>query len=103
MYIPDSWVLVKIKNNDYRVLAGWSGGYLSGSSWRLNSGVARVERAPGAGYDIHGDSGSVYRCFFGTYALRMSMALTAAALEKSGGKILQKDDAIAYLGSLLSA
>jgi hypothetical protein len=103
MYIPDSWVLVKINDSDHRVLAGWSGGYLDGNSWRLNSGVVRVERVPGAGYDVHGNSGSVYRCFFGTYALRMSMAPTAAALEKFGGVVLEESDAIAYLESLLSA
>lgn len=103
MYIPDSWVLVKIKDGDHRVLAGWSGGYLDGTSWRLNSGVARVTSVPGAGYDVHGNSGSVYRCFFGTYALRAATAPAAAALEKFGGVVLEENDAIAYLESLLSA
>jgi hypothetical protein len=33
----------------------------------------------------------------------MSMAPTAAALEKFGGVVLEENDAIAYLESLLSA
>lgn len=103
MYLPDSWVLVKIKDGDYRVLAGWSGGYLDGDSWRLNSGIARVTSVPGAGYDVHGDSGSVYRCFFGSYGLRMSTAPTAAALEKFGAVVLSEQEAHAYLESMLDA
>lgn len=108
MYTPDSWVLVKIKDGDYRVLAGWSSDYLNGYNWRLNSGIARVTNVPGpaydtVAYDIHGNSGSVYRCLFGTYALRMSTAPAAAALEKFGGVVLEENDAIAYLESLLSA
>jgi hypothetical protein len=102
MYIPDSWVLVKIKEGDYRVLAGWSGGYLDGNSWRLNSGVAQVTSCP-TSYDVHGDSGSVYRCFSRAYGLRMSTAPVATALEKFGGVVLEESDAIAYLESLLSA
>ena len=31
-YNPDNWVVIKMSGNDphYRVLAGWSGGYLDG-------------------------------------------------------------------------
>ncbi len=47
-YTPDSWVVLKVKAGKgtfpfYKVLAGWSGGYLSGDSWRINSGITRVE------------------------------------------------------------
>lgn len=66
MYNPDRWVILKITENDtnntlYRVLAGWSGGYLDGDAWRLNSGIVRIEEIDEV-FDVHGYSGSVYRC-----------------------------------------
>jgi hypothetical protein len=77
-YKPDSWVVLKMKGRDqtlYKVLGGWSGGYLNGDSWRLNSGVTKVE------YDVtndqwrfHGSSGSVYVVNPESYGLRMSTA-----------------------------
>ena len=44
-YKPDNWVVIKMDgdNPHYRVLAGWSGGYLHGDSWKINSGITRVE------------------------------------------------------------
>lgn len=63
---PDRWVLVKITPPDgetvYKVLAGWLGGYCGSDYYRLNSGVVRAERFE-QGWDFHGFSGSVYRCY----------------------------------------
>ena len=44
-YRPDNWVVIKLKGDDphYRVLAGCSGGYLDGDSWRMNSGIVLAE------------------------------------------------------------
>ena len=47
MYTPDNWVVLKLKPGKgahpiYKVLAGWSGGYLDGDSWRMNSGISKV-------------------------------------------------------------
>lgn len=96
-HTPDTWVVVHVKDNDYRILAGWSGGYLDGDSWRLNSGVARAELVPSVGYDVHGDSGSVYRCFFGNYGLRMSTAGIATRLQEKGVLVMEEEAAIKYL------
>ena len=65
-YIPDCWVIVKISNADkskvnYRVLAGWGGGYLHGDSWKLSSGIVKVIDS-GDHWDIHNTSGSIYVC-----------------------------------------
>lgn len=65
-YTPDCWVVVKIINNTtnnvhYRVFANWYGGYLGSDSWKLNSGITKVE-VDGDYYLFHGSSGSVYRC-----------------------------------------
>ena len=66
---PDSWVIVKFEPQDddvfvdvhFRVLAGWSGGYLGGDSWRINSGITSVE-LDGEFYVFSGISGSTYQC-----------------------------------------
>ena len=72
-YLPDNWVIIKIKGDDphYRVLAGWSGGYLSGDSWRMNSGITRVEKDTDA-WKFYGSSGSCYKCRMNNYTLRMN-------------------------------
>lgn len=63
-YVPDKWLVIKIKNSNetfYKVLAGWSGGYLTGDSWRANSGIASVV-LDGDYYLFKGFSGSIYKC-----------------------------------------
>lgn len=74
-YFPDNWVVIKIKgdNPHYRVLAGWSGGYAQGDSWRLNSGVTHVDKDEDH-YYFHGSSGSEYVCHKNAYRLRMNNA-----------------------------
>jgi hypothetical protein len=77
-YNPDNWVVLKVKEGKgtfpfYEVLAGWSGGYLSGDSWRINSGVTEVKDA-GDYYEFYGESGSCYRCHKEGYGLRMNNA-----------------------------
>lgn len=75
MNIPDNWVIIKLKGEDphYRVLAGWSGGYTTGDSWRLNSGITRVEEDE-YHFRFYGSSGSCYVCNKQAYCLRMNNA-----------------------------
>ena len=69
-YTPDNWVVfLSPKMKGYRILAGWSGGYLGGDSWRINSGVERVD-IDDHHYLFHGYTGSVYRCHKNAYCLR---------------------------------
>lgn len=77
-YNPDSWVIIKMTHKDqtfYKVLGGWSGGYIAGTSWRLSSNIEKCE------YDIsndrwlfHNSSGSIYYTHPDSYGLRMSNA-----------------------------
>ena len=46
-YTPDNWVIIEIKSEAkpfYKVLAGWSGGYGGGGSWRMNSGINHSQK-----------------------------------------------------------
>ena len=69
-YEPDSWVVLKVPAG-YKVLGGWSGGYLDGDSWRMNSGIVSVTEDDHF-YNFWGFTGSCYKCPKGGYGLRMS-------------------------------
>ena len=76
---PDCWVILKIDDETYgvfyKILAGWSGGYLHGNSWRMISGVKDYRENLEEGYvDFFGFSGSQYRCPLDYECLRMSTA-----------------------------
>jgi hypothetical protein len=62
-YYPDGWMIVKISGTDphYRIFCSWRGGFVSGDSWRLNSGVKECEK-DGKVYKFSGYSGSTYYC-----------------------------------------
>jgi hypothetical protein len=72
-YVPDYWIVFKILSDTnevlYKVLAGWSGGYLYGNSWRINSGIVGVEEDEDF-FHFKGSSGSVYSCMKDRYDLR---------------------------------
>ena len=75
-YTCDNWVVIKLDNGvdpHYRLLVGTSGGYTTGDSWRLNSGITKVEEDDSA-YYFSGSSGSTYRCGKNSYTLRMNNA-----------------------------
>lgn len=63
MYNPDYWCVIKINSADphYRVFASWASSYATGSSWRMNSGITKVEEKDDC-FLFHGSSGSIYRC-----------------------------------------
>jgi len=77
MLYPDNWVVIKIKTEEngiiYKVLAGWSGGYTQGSSWKLNSGITGVSLEDDR-YIFKGHSGSIYSCHKNSYGLRVNNA-----------------------------
>jgi len=89
---PDNWVILHIDDAYYKVLAGWSGSYLDGDSWKLNSGIVKVEEH-NKYYDFIGKSGSVYRCFKISEGIRMNIvAVLAQLLETNRTKaVLAKD------------
>ena len=63
-YNPDVWVVFKVVNPSYKkpiykVFAGWYGGYAGSDSWKMNSGITKVEEGEHT-YSFHGCSGSTY-------------------------------------------
>lgn len=77
-YIPDKWVVVEITspNDDekiQRVLAGWSGGYLHGDSWKLSSGIIGIEEFDDR-YEFKNHSGSIYICYKSSHGMTGMMA-----------------------------
>lgn len=95
VYLPDNWVVLQIKNPDmdpiFKVLGGWSGSYLDGSSWRLNSGIAEI-RDQGDFWSVSGSSGSTYLCHKESEHLRLNIAGVLSGFQKkaieSGSEIL---------------
>ena len=71
---PHHWVILDLGNNqDYKVLCGWSGGYLDGDSWKINSGIHKIVEEENC-YRIYGISGSEYICNKNGEGLHFSFA-----------------------------
>lgn len=85
MYKPDYWVLLKV-GDYYKVFGSWLGGYLGSDSWRLNSGIDKVEEDEEY-YHFIGFSGSVYSCAKNENVYRVS------GMESKGvySKIIEQD------------
>ena len=70
-YTPDRWVVVEITHGEdvtRKIMSGWYGGYLGSDSWRLSSGITKVEDNDKF-YKIHNHSGSVYTCYKSAYGV----------------------------------
>lgn len=93
---PDNWVVIFMDGPEphYRILAGWSGGYTTGDSWQMNSGIVKVEEDEENEnyYLFHGNSGSIYRCHKEAYCLRMNNAHIWKKLQKLHGDKVQMMD-----------
>lgn len=85
-YQPDVWVVIKLTGEDphYRVLGGWHGGYLGSDSWRLNSGVTKVEKGSTT-WKFYGSSGSCYECGMHNYRMSVTTAEIYERLQRIHG------------------
>ena len=84
-YTPDSWVIVKIQYEKYetiyKVLAGWSGSYLYGASWKLSSEIVTFEDK-GEHYESLQDSGSTYVLYKSSERMSAIVASTFASFKE---------------------
>lgn len=86
-YTPDNWVVLHMKGDKphYKVLAGWSGGYATSDSWRINSGIKEVIQETDDKFLFVGASGSTYACHRDAYGLRMNNAYIWERLKELHG------------------
>ena len=64
-YTPDRWQVVLLRGKDTsikKVFAGWYGGYASGDSWKLSSGIIGTKEFEDR-YEFLNYSGSLYICY----------------------------------------
>jgi hypothetical protein len=64
-YTPDHWAIIKLTIKAtgkyyFRIMAGWSGSYMYGSSWKLSSGVVTFDDCE-THWNSKQSSGSIYR------------------------------------------
>ena len=87
---PDNWVILKINSEVpfYKLLAGWSGGYTTGDSWRMNSGIVSVAEDEEY-YYFKGNSGSSYACHKEANIVRMNIAGVLHQLKELYGKLVE--------------
>ena len=91
---PDSWVLLKVEDSGrccYKVLAGYFGGYLCSSGWRLSSGVIQIEDG-GAHWKFYGASGSCYHCNKGDYGVKFAISEPFNRLVGSGNATMLSEN-----------
>jgi hypothetical protein len=74
---PDCWVIIEVKTPEgiqfQKILAGWSGGYLNGDSWRMSSPVKRMKiKVNQDFFTVDTESGSFYTLWKSRQGLRMS-------------------------------
>lgn len=66
VYSPDYWCVLKLQHSSgivYKVFGSWSGSYLEGDYWRLNSGIKQATLDKDEDFiNFAGYSGSVYKC-----------------------------------------
>jgi len=63
--VPDTWQIIKLQRGsetNYKVFAGWYGGYTGGDSWKLSSGIVSVKEYRDR-YEFANHSGSIYVCY----------------------------------------
>jgi len=86
---PERWVILKMpEDNCYKVFATWSGGYLDGDRWKLNSGIEKVEQDDNFYYFV-GFSGSCYKCHKSGYGITTSYGhmILNKIIEQGDGQI----------------
>lgn len=98
-YNPDKWVIIKINGaeNLYKVAGFWSGGYLDGDSYRINSGIEKIKEIDDA-YEFYGYSGSKYICKKGAYGTNVYGAyILSDPIDKGFISALSKCEAVEFI------
>lgn len=84
---PDKWAVINITSEAgtiFKVLGSWYGGYLYGNSWRMNSGIVKVEKTENS-LLFYGQSGSCYECFLNNYGIHSESSGVVSQLNAMAG------------------
>lgn len=87
---PENWVVLKINGPEtyFKVFAGWKGGYTTGDSWRMNSGIVGIEEDEDY-YYFEGQSGSWYKCHKNGYGLKEGMCWFTSYVQNTLESIIE--------------
>lgn len=98
---PERWVILKLPNSCYKVFGTWSGGYLDGDRWKLNSGIEKAEQNDDYYYFI-GFSKSCYKCHKKRYGIATSYGLGVLnkIIEQGDGQIELMEDSANWLDKI---
>lgn len=83
-YTPDHWVVLEMKYGDEtirKIFSGWSGSYLYGASWKLSSGITKVNEFEDR-YEFENFSGSLYVCRKNAYGMSGYMMSVFSSFEE---------------------
>jgi len=90
---PDAWVIIEVKTpagQFQKVLAGWSGSYLYGDSWRMSSPVKELNiKVNQDFFTVDTESGSRYTLFKSRQGLRMSILGIYNELKEKFGNMVE--------------
>jgi hypothetical protein len=90
---PDAWVIIEVKTpagQFQKILAGWTGGYLYGDSWRMSSPMKELNiKVNQDFFTVETDSGSCYTLWKSRQGLRMSNASIYNELKEKYGDMVE--------------
>lgn len=95
---PERWVAVQVETDEdryIRVISGWQGSYLDGSSYRLSSPIVE-EREDGHNIYFSTESGSTYVCNRNAEGMTTLTSGIYHALKDSGERAGIKIKLLAY-------
>jgi hypothetical protein len=102
IYTPNNWQIIHGQPKDktkgyYRIIAGWSGSYMYGTSWKVSSGCEQVFDL-GDSWKVTQSSGSVYNL---SKSSEYSSVATAGVLEALQEHYLACDITVVKMENIL--
>ena len=87
---PDAWVIVEVHGKFQKIVAGWSGSYTQGDSWRVSSPIKEMNIDIDKNYyTVDTESGSQYTLYKSRQGLRMSNAGVYNELKEKFGDAVE--------------
>ena len=93
-YYPDTWVILRLTNKEtneqsYRIFAEWKGGYISGNSWRMNSGITLCNKLSKDLLEFVSLSGNSYVCCTDNYGITAYGSSVVASYNETSSYVIE--------------